>query len=308
MADEKTLVRAGAPRAQVLVVVLNWKSAADTVRCLAALERSTYAHCTVLVVDNGSGDGSLERIRGQYPRVPTLALSANHGYAGGNNRGIRHGMAGCDYVWLLNPDTVVAPDCLAVLVEVAEADPRVGFLGPLVLMSEAPSQLLSAGGIMTGGWSRHRARGETEAGQFAPVAEVDYVMGCALLVRRQVIETVGLLDERYFLYGEEADWCQRGRAAGFVSVVVAAARAWHPDPATRDADSAQVTYYMARNQLLYVRQHRLGAAVLARHLLRHLRTLASWSLRPRWRNKGPQRAALRQALLDFARGRWGERA
>jgi GT2 family glycosyltransferase len=289
----------------VLAVVLNWNSGGDALACLAALEASTFAPCRVLVVDNGSTDDSLAQLRARLPPVALLELGANYGYAGGNNRGIRHGLGDCDYVWLLNPDVVVAPDCLARLVAAAEADLRAAVLGPLVRMREEPERILSAGGCLGSGPPGHRGLGEVDRGQFAAPAAVDYVTGCALLARRSAVESIGLLDERFFLYYEEVEWCHRARAAGFTCLVVPDAIAWHPNTLARDADSPLVTYYIARNQLLFTRMHRLGALPLARHLLRHARTLASWTLRPKWRHKAAQRRALQCALVDFARGRTG---
>jgi hypothetical protein len=290
----------------VLAVVLNWNSGRDTLACLEALERGTFVGCRALVVDNGSTDDSVARIRARVPHVALLELGANYGYAGGNNRGIRHGLGDCDYVWLLNPDVVVAPDCLARLVEVAEADRHAAMLGPLVRMREEPQRILSAGGCLDGGRPAHRGLGEVDRGQFDAPAAVDYVTGCALLARRSAIESIGLLDERFFLYYEEVDWCHRARAAGFTCVVVPHAVAWHPNTLARDADSPLVTYYITRNQLLFLRTHHLGAPLLARQLLRHARTLASWTLRPKWRHKAAQRRALWRALIDFARGRTGQ--
>jgi GT2 family glycosyltransferase len=289
----------------VLAVVLNWNSGGETLACLDALQHSTFAGCRVLVVDNGSTDDSVARLRARVPPVALLELEANFGYAGGNNRAIRHALGDSDYVWLLNPDVVVAADCLARLVEAAEANPRAAMLGPLVRMREEPLRILSAGGRLGSGPPGHRGLGEVDHGQFDAPAEVDYVTGCALLARRSAIDAIGLLDERFFLYCEEVDWCHRARAAGFTCLVVPGALAWHPNTLARDADSPLVTYYITRNQLLFTRTHRLGAPLLARQLLRHARTLASWTLRPKWRHKAAQRRALRRALLDFARGRTG---
>jgi len=291
----------------VCAIVLNWNSAADTINCVSALAAQQYPDCRMLVVDNGSSDDSVRRIRQAYPDLPLLALDENLGYAGGNNRGIARALReGCDYVWLLNPDVVVAADCLSLLVAAAAAHPRAAMLGPLVRMREDGQRILSAGGLLVDGWAQHRASGETDRGQFDRPTEVDYVSGCALLVRRSALESIGLLDERFFLYHEEVEWCHRARTAAFTCLMVPQAIAWHPNTMVRDADSPLVKYYITRNELLLIRTHRLGTSMLLRHLLRHLRTLASWTIRPKWRHKAAQRRALRWALIDFARGRTGQ--
>jgi GT2 family glycosyltransferase len=292
---------------RVLAIVLNWRSAADTIECITALRRQSYPDCQVLIVDNGSPDHSADRLRAALPDVELLALDDNLGYAAGNNRGLAHALRlGYAYAWILNPDTRVAPDTLAALVDAAESHPRAALLGPTVYMRHAPDRILSAGGILRDGCvADHRGTGETDAGQFDALTEVDFVTGCCILARRQAVETIGLLDERFYLYQEEVDWCRRSRDAGFAVLHVPAARVWHPDTLSRDALSPLVTYYIARNTLLFARKHRLGGAALARRVGRDALTLLSWSVRPKWREKRAQRDALAHALLDFARGRFG---
>jgi len=289
----------------VLAIVLNWNSADDCFACLASLARTTYAH-RVLVVDNGSSDDSVARLRAHSPPLEILELGVNRGYAAGNNRGIAWGLArGFDYFWILNPDVTVGPACLAGLVHVAEAQPRAAMVGPLVYCKESPQRLLSAGGVFRDGWTWHRGLGELDVGQFTGVTEVDYLTGCAVLIPRALVESIGALDERFFLYEEDVEWCYRARHAGLRVLLAPHAKVWHPDTRRRDDLSARVTYYTARNKLLLLRTHRLGARAVAVHLLRHARTLASWTLRPKWRHKRAQRRALLRALLDAARARWG---
>lgn len=291
----------------VCAIVLNWKSADDTINCVSALATQSYPDCRVLVVDNGSHDGSVHRIRQAFPDLPVLGLDDNLGYAGGNNRGIEHALRQeCAYVWLLNPDAVVAPDALAALVDAAAARPRAGVLGPKVYTREDPHRILSAGGVLYDGCvAAHRGIGVADAGQFDAIAEVDYVTGCAVLARREAIEAIGMLDESFFVYQEEVDWCKRARDAGFAVLYVPAARVWHPDTRLRDEQSALITYYITRNTLRFARKHRVGGAAMARLVARYVRTLLSWSVRPAWRDKRLQRDALARALVDFAAGRSG---
>lgn len=291
---------------RVLVVVLNWNSAADCLRCLQSLRRLTYSASQILVVDNGSTDDSLAHIRSGAPDAEVCESNRNLGYAGGNNLGIEWGLArGFDYFWLVNPDVVVEAGSLTALVEVAEAEAQKGMIGPLVYCAERPHELLSAGGVFGPGRDWHRWIVELDAQHAAAAADVDFLSGCALLVKRTTIEAVGMLDERFFLYEEDVEWCYRARRAGWRVALATRARVWHPDTRVRDDLAARVTYYIARNQLLLIRTHRLGARLAGGVLLRHLRTLVSWSVRPKWRHKRAQRRALARALLDAARGRWG---
>jgi GT2 family glycosyltransferase len=153
--------------------------------------------------------------------------------------------------------------------------------------------------------SEHLGLGELDKGQFDTTVEVDYLSGCALLISREVIEAVGMLDEDFFAYNEDVEWCYRGKRIGFKSIFVPEAKVWHPDTRGRDEDSPVVTYYITRNSLQFIRKHGLGYAPMARTLSGYARTLLSWSLRPRWRHKHEQRNALAHAMLDFARKRFG---
>jgi hypothetical protein len=289
------------------VVVLNWNSAADTLRCLAALFASDYENYDVVVVDNASTDGSAEAIRQAYPDLPLARNPVNTGYAGGNNTGIRRALErGAEYVLLLNNDAVVEPGTLRALAQAAAAHPQAGFLGAKVCTVEDRGRVLSAGGRLRGGWEPvHLGLGELDEAGAAQAVEVDFLSGSALLASRRAIEAVGLLDEDFFLYYEDVEWCLRGKHAGFQVLAAPGARVYHPDTRLRDQESPLVTYYLARNSLLFAKRRRLGYAVRLRLWLTHARTLLSWSVRPRWRHKRRQRDALARALRDFARGRLG---
>lgn len=293
---------------EVTTIILNWNNASDTLACLGSTAAIDYAKHRVIVVDNGSTDDSVDIITGEYPEVTVLETGANLGYTGGNNRGIEYALKdSCDYVWLLNDDVTVAPDSLSALVLVAESEPKAGFLGPKVHMREDPQRLLSAGGKLGENWRpQHRGIGELDQGRFDEVAEVDYLSGCALLVSRRLIEKAGGLDNDFFAYHEDIEWCYRGRQAGFRVLFVPEAKVWHPDTLRRDAESALVTYYMSRNQLLFLAKHHLGLGVLARCLATYALRVVNWSIRPKYRHKRHQRDALLRAMLDVLLGRFGE--
>ena len=301
-------VRAPSNCPKVGVVIVNWRSVADTLRCLSSVFASTPQPLRTVVVDNsGTREASLVLAQ-RYPSLPVVLSDQNLGYTGGNNIGIRSVLAsGVDYVLLLNDDAVLDAEALSYLVDAAKLNPDAGFLGPKVHMLEDPHRILSVGMNMTRSFGfAHRGIGELDRGQYEELSEVDALSGCALFAGRNAIETVGLLDERFFAYFEDADWCYRARAAGLRVLCVPEARVWHPDTRSRDVDSALVTYYGCRNRLLFIAKHRLGPAVLFRALAEDLRTIASWSLRPAWRHKACQRDALVRAIGDFARNRYGK--
>ncbi|MFZ5917169.1 MAG: glycosyltransferase family 2 protein [Chloroflexota bacterium] len=294
---------------RVWIVVLNWNGLADTLECLASLQRLDYPNYEVIVVDNGSTDGSVKVIQAQFPDITLIANEQNLGFTGGNNIGLRYALErGADYALLLNNDTEVAPDFLRLLVEVAEANPAIGIAGPTIYYHAQPERIWSAGGVID--WQRGLTSmiglGETDAGEHgAAPRDVDFVTGCAFLVKWAVMKQVGLLDERFFAYYEEAEWCVRARRAGFRILHVPQSRLWHKISPERRAASPQVHYYMTRNRLLFLRLVKAGWRAWLYTLADYLRTLISWSLKPRWRCKQQQRQMMLRAIGDAWQGRWG---
>jgi len=298
---------------QVTIIVLNWNGLNDTLDCLESLDQLDYQSYEAVVVDNGSGDGSVPVIREQFPGVTIIENGENLGYTGGNNVGLRYAMIqGADYALLLNNDTVVDPAFLRILMDTAEAESSVGIAGPTIYYHERPDVIWSAGGAID--WQRGSTRmvglDERDEGQFGQEPrEVDFVTGCALLVKRAVLERVGLLDERFFAYYEETEWCVRASQAGFKIMHVPLAYIWHKISPATQGDSPLVHYYMTRNRLLFLRASGAGLrAWLHTLFVDYLRTLMSWSLRPKWRGKRAQRRVMLQAIGDAWRGCWGQRS
>jgi hypothetical protein len=215
----------------VEIVVLNWNGARDTARCLESLARlrpPEGAEVRVLVVDNGSTDGSLDELPGRFPWAGFLAIGENLRFAGGNNRGIRAALAeGADFVVLLNNDTEADPDLVRELVAEADAAPHAGLVGPLILNAEG--RVWFAGGAvrLALGWTWHEGLGRPDPGPRGAPRDVGYLTGCCLCVRREVLERVGLLDEGYYLYAEDVDLCLRARAAGYACRFTPRARLTH---------------------------------------------------------------------------------
>jgi GT2 family glycosyltransferase len=297
---------------RVAIIVLNWNGGDDTSACLESLRQLDYPDYEVIVVDNGSTDGSVEVVRASFPKATILETGENLGFAEGNNVGLRHALAyGVDYALLLNNDTEVAPDCISLLVDAIENTPRSGVAGPTIYYFDRPTVIWSAGGVIdwTRGCTRMVGLNEVDRGQFGHnVRPVDFVTGCALLIKMPVVEQVGLLDPRFFAYYEETEWCVRIARTGFRILHVPQAKIWHKiSPAAREA-SPQVHYYMTRNRLLLLKSSNAGIVPWLHTLVfDYGRTLASWTLKPEWRHKAPQRQAMLQAILDYRRGRFGKR-
>ena len=294
---------------RVTTVILNTNRREDTLACLASLERNTYRDLSTIVLDNASTDGSVEAIRAAYPDVRIIAIEENKGYAGNNNVGIAAALQeGADWVLVLNEDTVLAPECIERLVATGESDPRIAFVGPLVLHYDEPEIIQSAGVTLNRAWdSQHLGKNEPDRGQFALARETPALSGCALLVRAAAIRDFGALDERFFYYFEETEWCVRATRHGWKIVQEPRARLWHKGVQRNYQPGPSVTYYNTRNHFLMMSLHHAPPAAWAGAWFQTIRTLTSWTIKPRWRHMRTHRDALWQGTVDFLRGRWGMR-
>lgn len=298
--------------ARLAVILVNWRSADDTIECLESL-----MHCPlpmrIFVCDNASGDGSVEKIRawaeGRLPlnaksdalshlsqppvdkpidhividraqaeqapvpmaRVTIVETGANLGFAGGNNIGIRLALQdpAIEYIWLLNNDTVVHPDAPAAIVQAFNRDKNCGMLGTVVRLYYRPDRLQLLNGSRFSSWT---GRGYPIAGG-QPIdiafdarkitAETDFVCGASLAVSRQCIESIGLMEERYFLYFEEIDWAIRARPH-FTIGFAADAIIYHKEGGSIGSNrelakrSAFSEYYLARSKVIFGRIHSPG--------------------------------------------------
>ena len=217
--------------ARITIVVLNWNLRDDTLACLASLAAAELGGAQILVVDNGSRDGSVEAIRARFPAVEVLALPENRGYAGGNNAGIRLALErGAEGVLLLNNDTEVAPDFLPPLVFAMESLPGTAVVSSSILRHDQP-ELLDCAYSEVKFDRRHvvqlvGANAVVGAG-FAGRLEIPVAIGCSVLIRAEALKTTGLFDEEYFTYHEDVDWCLRAAKWGYRMLYEPCSRVYH---------------------------------------------------------------------------------
>jgi GT2 family glycosyltransferase len=232
------------------VVLINWNGYADTRRCLESLAAATYPRRTVYLADNGSTDGSMVRLEQELADegIVFIRNGANLGFAGGCNTAIRRALAdGCDYVLLLNNDCMVAaPGFLEAMVELAEADRLVGIVGGKLLCYPDTSIIWGTGGWITWIGERYVGSGERDRGQYDQVAERGFVSGALMLIRREVLERVGLLPEEYFFGHEDQEYGIRARRAGYRLMYQPAAVVHHE--AEHSYEPAR-PYYLFNNAL-----------------------------------------------------------
>ena len=243
---------------KVFIIILHLKDIPCLIECLSSLDAASYENYEVIVVNNGSGDlsGVQERIKAE---IRVIQSPANLGFSRGNNLGIREALKNkADYVLLLNDDTVVSPDFLNVMVDAGENNPDVGMLGPKIYYFDEPRRIWFAGARFDPENCMVTTLGadQLDHGEDAKPFESDYLTGCCLLIKRQAIEKIGLLDERFFLYWEDVDWGLRLKAAGLKLLVVPSAHIWHKaSVSTGGPDSSLKAYHKTRSHLLMARLH-----------------------------------------------------
>ena len=252
----------------VAVVVLNWNGLDDTralLPTLAACRLPAGWTLDVIVVDNGSSDGSPAAIAAEFPSVTVLPLPENRRFAAGNNHGLRHALArGADAIMLLNNDTRADPGLIERLLMALAENPRAGAAGPLIYYGAPSRRIWYAGGALEPffGWTAHRGVRALDHGQYRSIERTGYVTGCCLLATRAAWERVGLLDEGYYIYAEDADWCLRARRAGFELLFVPTARLWHQVSASSGQASPWKIYHRLRANWTLFATHARGLARL----------------------------------------------
>jgi len=235
------------------------------------------------------------------------------GIAVANNVGIRYALGTkADYVFLLNNDTAVDPEMLGHLVEVAESEPCIGMTGPTMLYFDQPEIIWCAGNSID--WrngSTARLRVDEHRGSLDgdTTCAVDFITSCAVCIKSRVFESVGLMDERYFIYYDETDWFARASAQGWQAMYVPQAMMWHKVSAAMGTASPATDYYMNRNVLLFLCKN-LGAAARMQAVIkatgRNLLAVAAYTAKSHGGRRIPNRNARLLALRDAALGRWGK--
>ena len=251
--------------AWVAAVVLHYNRPAGALACVDSLLASTHASFEVAVVDNGSRAESLADLQAGIARrtgVTLVRLEANRGYTGGMNAAFAHALATrADYVWLLADDVHVAPEAMAVSIAALEARPDAGVVAPLTYFADEPRRIWYAGGFVrreTLGRALNRGLGEEDRGQYARPELVDYAHGSSLFARREVAAKIGGMNEDYFTYWEDADWCQRALKAGWGTLFVPAAHLWHHVTPNTSGQLDRARLYDGRNRMLWHQRHRPG--------------------------------------------------
>ncbi|MCL5676041.1 MAG: glycosyltransferase family 2 protein [Patescibacteria group bacterium] len=258
----------------IAIVIVNYNGHTDTVECLKSLRvLPNLQNCQIIVVDNNPTGDSLAKIKEFASKDQNMPLSFianknNLGFTGGNNAGIKKALDNkADFILLLNNDTLVDKYLLRSLLEFSAGHPGAGIIGPKIYFAsgceyrkeryqekERGKVIWYAGGLID--WHNvylsHRGVDEVDIGQFEKAEETDFVSGCAMFIKREVLEKIGLLDDKYFLYLEDADLCQRAKLAGFKIWFSPKGFLWHKNANASGKPGSELhVYYQTRNRLLF---------------------------------------------------------
>lgn len=249
----------------VIAVLLNWNRSEYTISCVESLLKSKVPPDSIIVVDNGSIDGSPELIEKRYPSIELIRNNCNLGFAAGSNQGIRRAIDdGADFVWVLNNDTLVDPECLYELLEASRRFPTGACFSGKIYLVNPNNVIWYAGGY------RHKlhlapvhwGEGKTENGKQEETRVVSFLSGCCMLFPRWALDSLGFFIEDYFTYSEDNEWCWRATSAGAQLFYVPRAKLWHHVSASAEEDNkasgstsitAESWFYRVRNHLWTVR-------------------------------------------------------
>lgn len=252
---------------KIAVVIVSYNVKEDLLACLFSLEKLSFGEyqLKIFVVDNISVDGSVQAIKSK--KIVLLESKANLGFAGGNNLGIKQALAwGANFVMVLNPDTLVDGNLIRKFLKRIKTNPEIGIIGPKIYFApgyefhkdrydqkERGKVIWWAGGRID--WNNviteHMGVNELDGNQYNIASETETIPGTAMFIRREVFRKIGFFDEKYFLYFEESDFCQRAKTAGFRLWYEPKAVIWHKNAQSSGVGSILQDYYITRNRLLF---------------------------------------------------------
>jgi GT2 family glycosyltransferase len=278
----------------VFCVLVNWNGWADTSACLRSLALQDYAALQVVVVDNGSKDDSAAKIRAEFQGVTVIEAGSNLGFACGSNVGIRHAfVAGADYVWLLNNDTIAPPDSCSKLVRKSLANPHAGLIGSVLYRMDNPAEVQAWGG---GQLNTILGRSSHALAPFKPGPR-SYLTFASVLIPRAVLERVGVLYEGYFMYWDDGDYALRVTRAGYALAVAENTAILHKEGGSAEARSPIIDRYSVAAGMHFLRRHSPVPPVSMAIFVAV--KFASRLAKGRWKNA---RAVL-AAVVDYGRQR-----
>ncbi|MBK8943744.1 MAG: glycosyltransferase family 2 protein [Ignavibacteriae bacterium] len=245
---------------KICIIIINWNGLKDTSECLESLKKVDYKNFVVIIVDNNSFGNDVEIIKKEFGDfVKEIIVSkVNLGFSGGNNLGIKYALEnGADFILLLNNDTIVEPDFLTILLDTFNKCKNAGVSAPQINYYNNKNIVWSVGGQI----SKIRGSGfaysdENENQIEKKIREVNFASGCCLLIRKEVFEKIGMLDEKFFLYVEDTDFCFRTIKAGFKIIINPNSKIYHKVGNSTSINLKQIPlYYETRNRLYFAKKN-----------------------------------------------------
>lgn len=245
-------------KSKIAIVILNWNGYEDTSECIISLQKITYDNYKIIVVDNGSRQEDYLLLKKNFPEIEVVRSESNLGFTGGNNLGIENAMTmNPDYFMLINNDTIVEPNFIQPLLDVFENEQNAGIVAPQINYFYEPKKIWTAGGKI----SRLRGSGFAYSDRIESDIKPDnkyvtFVSGCCMLIKKEVFEKIGLFDENFFLYVEDADLCYRATNAGYKIIVNHHSKILHKvSSSTKENLSLLPLYYVTRNRLYFAKKN-----------------------------------------------------
>ena len=213
----------------VNIFVLNWNGKKITLDCLHSLDKVTYSNVNIVLIDNGSTDGSVNLIKKEFPNIEIIQLKENLGYSGGNNYGFKNVRILSEYSIFINNDTLVSTNFINPLIEPLKNDTSIIQTAPKIFYADDPNLLWFAGGYINlfFGWIRHRGIRKIDKGQYNNSTLIDYATGCCICMRTKDFKLFKMFDESFSMYGEDVDLSIRVRKAGGKIMYIPESNIWH---------------------------------------------------------------------------------
>lgn len=302
---------------KVSIIILNWNGWQDTLECLDSLVKITYPNYKVIILDNNSTNESVEKIKNWIVNNKSvidyklLINNYNFGFAGGNNPCIKYAVENkSDYILLLNNDTVVDPGFLEKLVKAGESDKNFGIIGPKIYYEKDKKRIWFGGGYFD--WlsgSRHLEFNKIDdKPSDETIKEINFMTGCCLLVRRETVEKIGLMNEDFFLYYEDVEWSIRAKKFGYKIIYAPSSHIWHKvSRSVKPKTNPAAHYYHIRNILLLSKLHApkiMICGIYAWGAFQYFKQVIKIIFFP---SKNEISKMIMSGVKDFYRGRFGER-
>jgi len=252
---------------KVSIIILNWNGIDDTIKCIESIEKAEYPNYDIVVVDNASSGNDVEILRQRFrDRINVIENKKNYGLSKGRNIGIRHALKGdALYIQILDNDVIVSPNFIIEMINAAQNDIDIGVIGPMIYYYEEPNKIAYAGRYINY-WTGHirtRGKGKLDCGQFNDISDVDCATGGTMFISRRALLTVGLLDERFFFWFEDMEFCARVIKSHLRVVLAPSAKVWvkkikkeKPSGNIESNEKLAISgYYFIRNRFIFMKKH-----------------------------------------------------